>query len=70
MTYQESRQITRTLEDNCRRGRYLLACVRTIAREYPGLSWDSLRSKLAVMGYYGGYPLSAIERNFNAVREA
>lgn len=69
MTYEESRQISRILESNCRNGGYLLACVRTLAHEYPTLSWDSLRLKLTVMAYYGGYPLSAIEHNFNAVRE-
>jgi hypothetical protein len=70
MTLDESREISRILESNCRSGGYLLACVKTLAATYPLLSWDSLAFKLKVMGYYGGYPLEAIRRNFEAVRAA
>jgi hypothetical protein len=70
MTHNESRTISQALEDNCRRGGYLLACVRTLAVTYPPLQWDSLRLKLQVMGYYGGYPLEAIQRNFEKARAA
>jgi hypothetical protein len=68
MTLDQSREISRRLENNCRRGGYILPCVKTLAAEYADLTWDALKNKLVVMAYYGGHGLETIRRNFEAGR--
>jgi hypothetical protein len=68
MTIERSRQISTILEINCRRGGYILPCVKLLAYEHPELTWDALRHKLVCMAYYGGHHIDTIRRSFEAGR--